>query len=271
MLICNQCAIQLVHIESVVNKLRKSMLRLSRPAAKATKTPSKTTPAAKSKEVSPTKKKKDISKLFSPTKVNGVQESAFKKFTDDNAALNDECLLKPGADSAKKKKSVKRKLEDSLTNGTDEKDHSTTTKADIDNENGECNETALGDKEDKRVKLDSSSIAESSTLNETIVDVDVSEQSFTKVLNCVLCGKKFNQKSLLREHIESNHMGEKLKECPNCFMEFRSVQKYESHVFSEKCKATLLPCQFRNCHRRFKNVHKMEAHMREKHLSANDI
>ncbi|XP_073837331.1 uncharacterized protein [Musca autumnalis] len=270
-LICQQCAIQLVHAESVVNKLRKCMIRLTKPAKpKAPKTPSKSAVVTKAKETStsPTKKKKET-QTPSTLKEDADQGSVFKKFTDETTAVkdtNDESFSKI---NKKKSKDAKRKLEDTLTNGLETDTPTKTTEQE--NENGDCGELALKEKAKKRVKLDSTSIVNSSLLDETAGDADISVHSSTKILNCVLCEKKFDQKSLLREHIETSHMGEKLKECPNCFMEFRSVQKYQSHLFSEKCKGTLLPCQFQNCNRRFKNVHKMEIHMREKHLSPNGL
>ncbi|KAI8117733.1 Zinc finger protein 408 [Lucilia cuprina] len=91
-----------------------------------------------------------------------------------------------------------------------------------------------------------------------------------KVMNCSICGKAFHQKSQLREHIETSHMGERLKACPHCSSEFRSQQKYESHIFSEKCKNTNHICQYPKCNKRFKTVHKMELHMHEKHSSQNE-
>ncbi|KAM7357460.1 uncharacterized protein ACRADG_002805 [Cochliomyia hominivorax] len=102
------------------------------------------------------------------------------------------------------------------------------------------------------------------------LNMDKHDSNEVKVMNCIICGKAFNQKSALREHIETRHMGETLKACPHCSSEFRSQQKYESHVFSEKCKNANHPCQYPKCNKRFKSVHKMELHMQEKHLSQDE-
>ena len=128
----------------------------------------------------------------------------------------------------------------------------------------------------KRNKTASISAFEESPMDLTIDERDLvgtNETSLVrdidnKILNCVICGKGFSQKGSLREHIESSHMGEKLKQCSHCSTEFRSQQKYEAHVFSEKCKNTKHLCQYPNCNKRFKTVHKMEMHMQEKHSSS---
>ncbi|TMW49611.1 hypothetical protein DOY81_005307 [Sarcophaga bullata] len=127
----------------------------------------------------------------------------------------------------------------------------------------------------KRNKTASISAFEESPMDLTIDERDLTEtnessfiKDLDKILNCVICGKGFSQKGSLREHIESSHMGEKLKQCSHCSTEFRSQQKYEAHVFSEKCKNTKHLCQYPNCNKRFKTVHKMELHMQEKHSSS---
>ncbi|XP_065359674.1 zinc finger E-box-binding homeobox 1-like [Calliphora vicina] len=126
----------------------------------------------------------------------------------------------------------------------------------------------------KRNKSISLSVNEESPMDLTVDEQDGNEsnvmESKVKDMNCIICGKVFHKKSALREHIETSHMGERLKACPHCSSEFRSQQKYESHVFSEKCRTTNNLCQYPKCNKRFKTVHKMELHMQEKHSSQNE-
>lgn len=238
------------------------MARLAGKPKAAAKTPSKVP--------TPIRKKKENPIVAPSPKPNG--DNGFKKFSDD---LDESVLKVDESTPAKKKKSTQRKLDDSQLGGIDD----TLNNGEISNihdvknsdDGNDPNETTFLDGEKKRKKTSES---HSDTLEEMQKNVTTADEELqttkTKDINCVLCGKRFSQKSLLREHIELSHMGEKLKECPNCSMEFRSLQKYESHVFGEKCKGTLHPCQFDNCHRRFKNVHKMEIHMRQKHLSISE-
>ncbi|XP_037807603.1 zinc finger E-box-binding homeobox 1-like [Lucilia sericata] len=150
----------------------------------------------------------------------------------------------------------------------------TSTKENSNNTNGNLVEsTPL-----KRNKTKSISVSEDFPMDLTIDEQDgIASNNDTsiidgkvKVINCSICGKAFQQKSQLREHIETSHMGERLKACPHCSSEFRSQQKYESHIFSEKCKNTNHVCQYPKCNKRFKTVHKMELHMHEKHSSQNE-
>lgn len=134
-----------------------------------------------------------------------------------------------------------------------------------------------GDENNPKKRLKTSSLSFMDiTIDEQDLDVTNTETSSLhkdgkrKILNCVICGKSFNKKTDLRDHIDACHMGERLKECPHCSMEFRSQQKYESHVFNEKCKNALHICQYPKCNKRFKTVHKMEMHMQDKHSSQND-
>ncbi|XP_075161876.1 uncharacterized protein LOC142234601 [Haematobia irritans] len=273
-LICQQCTTQLVHVEAVVNRLRKSLLRLTKPAPK-TATTSGRTPSKSTKKPAQTPKEK------SPSKVNGDTNAVFKKFSDEN--VDSEKNLKDST-PAKKLKSVKRKLDTQYADTPKENgdqqvakrkhDESNEENENEDNQNVDHRPDKTNAIEEGENNFEETFEADSQMEeSEQLTNMNDTEKTTAtlkqKVLNCVLCGKKFNQKSVLRDHIETKHMGEKLKECPNCSMEFRSLQKYESHVFGEKCKGTLHPCQFENCHRRFKNVYKMEAHMREKHLSLN--
>ncbi|XP_013101647.2 zinc finger protein indra isoform X1 [Stomoxys calcitrans] len=262
-LICQQCTIQMVHTESVVKRLRKSMLRLAKSSPKITTKPH--SKASMKKPSSTSKAKTHLGTSISDTQLTSNGKSvAFKKIFDETVQLED-------ITAAQNKKNVKRKLDDSefidamiITNEQKSKRKQTPIVED-------CVPNTIEESGDENNQTLEQSIAQS-----LLPDLNFSTTSQndrpkkTKELNCVLCGKKFGEKSTLREHIETKHMGEKLKECPNCSMQFRSLQKYDSHVFGEKCKGTLHPCQFENCHRRFKNVFKMEAHMREKHLAVNE-
>ncbi|XP_039963732.1 zinc finger protein CG2199 [Bactrocera tryoni] len=83
--------------------------------------------------------------------------------------------------------------------------------------------------------------------------------------SCVVCGKLFSTVDKLRAHMDKHHGGDEIKKCPNCDAQFRSLEKYEAHLFSEKCLNTKLACQYPGCPKRFNRPSKMQQHMREKH------
>ncbi|XP_011189393.2 zinc finger protein CG2199 [Zeugodacus cucurbitae] len=83
--------------------------------------------------------------------------------------------------------------------------------------------------------------------------------------SCVVCGKLFATVDKLRAHMDKNHGGDEIKKCPNCDAQFRSLEKYEAHLFSEKCLNTKLACQYPGCPKRFNRPSKLQQHMREKH------
>lgn len=82
---------------------------------------------------------------------------------------------------------------------------------------------------------------------------------------CVVCGKFFTTVDKLRAHMDKQHGGDEIKTCANCDAQFRSLEKYEAHLFSEKCLNTKLACQYPGCPKRFSRRSKMQQHMLEKH------
>ncbi|XP_036325903.1 zinc finger protein 423-like [Rhagoletis pomonella] len=82
---------------------------------------------------------------------------------------------------------------------------------------------------------------------------------------CVVCGKPYSSVDKLRDHMDKQHGGDQIKSCPNCDAKFRAVEKYEAHLFSEKCLNTKLECQYPSCPKRFQKRSKMQQHMKEKH------
>ncbi|XP_017492246.1 PREDICTED: zinc finger protein CG2199, partial [Rhagoletis zephyria] len=82
---------------------------------------------------------------------------------------------------------------------------------------------------------------------------------------CVVCGKVFSMADKLREHMDKQHRGDHVKNCPKCYAQFHSEEKYEAHMLSEKCSDNKLACQYPSCTKRFSKRSKMQQHMHEKH------
>lgn len=297
-LICLHCVIELVHTDVVIDKLRNSVQRLKKTGRQTKpKTPSKEATKKSSDNVQEDKRELINGTINEESPIEGNYVAKFQKINDDTKATLDDTILKSNNKVARRKSvfpddKLHNTLEDTTpVKKTAKKDSKRKLKSfedSVDSSIVDNNATKEGDVSVSKPKKRSKTIA--ATLDHDLMDFDhdlmdltSDEQDLnntnaeepsekatkTKVHNCVLCIKSFNQKSALRDHIDACHMGERLKECPHCSMEFRSMQKYESHVFNEKCKNTLHPCQYPKCNKRFKTVHKMELHMQEKHSSQN--
>ncbi|XP_067647863.1 zinc finger protein indra-like [Eurosta solidaginis] len=83
---------------------------------------------------------------------------------------------------------------------------------------------------------------------------------------CVVCGKTFATIDKLRAHMDKNHAGDFIKHCTNCDAQFRSIEKYEEHLFTEKCLGIdSYACQHQSCTKIFNKLSKMKKHMLDKH------
>lgn len=299
-LICQQCIIQLVYTDVVINKLRNSLQRLKKNVKEAKpKTPFKDSTAAQLRksadmekcimkngespqnipgendlETNTSEPKSDNKIKPNPSKKTVRRKSLFsddkeeKHFNEGTPEIATSANVKNKMDNRKKTptKITKRKItliDDTLNNNT-------SSNATMDNSFVEATPVKRSKKKSASTSEESPTILTLDEQGDPVLNKETNVQERRlKEINCIICGKSFHSKSDLRDHIETSHMGERLKACPHCSSEFRSQQKFESHVFSEKCKNTNHACHFPNCYKRFKTVHKMELHMQEKHSSQN--